>query len=73
MIFQTGFFPEENPTQKHANSLGQRRNGQKNSKCVHRFVFLTGHSQHFETEYKITVVDKTLVSNIPKIPEIKEI
>ena len=32
-------FPEENPTQKLANSLGPRRNWQKNSKCVHIFFF----------------------------------
>ena len=60
-FFKAWFFPKENPTQKFANSLGPRKN----------LYFLTGNSQNFETEYKTTVVDKTLVSNIPKVQTTK--
>ena len=74
MIFlKLEFFPEENPTQKLTNSLGPRRNCQKKSKCVHRFAFLTRNSQSFETEYKITVVDKTLVSEMKELVFSKKI
>ena len=74
------FFPEKSPTQKLANSLGPRRNCQKNQAAFTDLYILTRNSQNFETEYKTTVgfeteykttvVDKTLVSNIPKIQTI---
>ena len=58
-------FPEENPTQKLANSLVPCRNWQKNS--FTDLSFLARNSQSFEKDYKITIKDKTFISNIPKI------
>ena len=69
-FFKLIFFPEENPTRKLANSLGPRRNSQNNQSAFTYFYFLTGNSQKFETKYKMTVIDKTLLSSIPKIQAI---
>ena len=60
----------ENPTQKLADSLGPTRNCQNNQSAFTDLYFLIGNNQNFETEYKITVVDTTLVSNVPKIQTI---
>ena len=61
------FFPEKNPAQTLENSLGQCRSCQKFQGALTDLYFLTGNSQNFETEHKITVVDKTLLSNIAKL------
>ena len=61
------FFPEENPTQNLQIHWDRVEIVKKFLMCIHTFVFLTINSQNFETEYKKTAVDKTLVSNIPKI------
>ena len=50
--------------------MGPRRNCQKNQSAFTGLYFLTRNSQNFEKEHIITVVDKTLVSNIPKIQAI---
>ena len=60
-------FPEENPTQKLTNSLGPRRNWQKNQSTFTDLSFLARNSQNFEKYYKIVVVDKTSISNKPKM------
>ena len=59
--------PEENPTLKLANSFGPRRNWQKNESAFTDLSFLVRNSQNIEKDYKTTVVDKTLKSNITKI------
>ena len=53
-------FPEENPAQKLANSLGPHRNWQKIQSAFRDLSFLARNSQNFEK-------DETLISNIPKI------
>ena len=62
------FFPEENPT-KNLNIQWGRVEIVKKFKVGSQFYFLKGNSQNFEIEYKVTVVDKTLVSNISKFRE----
>ena len=52
--------------------MGPHRNWQKNQSTFTDLYFVTGNSHNFEKEYKITVVDKTLVNNtgISKTQEI---
>ena len=60
-------FVEENPTQKLANSLGPRRNWQKNQSVFTDLPFLARNGQNFEKNYNITFIDKLSNSNILKI------
>ena len=61
------FLKLENLTQKLANSLGPPRNWQKIQSAFTDLSFLARNSETFEKDYKITVVEKTSISNIPKI------
>ena len=68
-------FPEENPTQKPANSLEPRRNWQKISKMRSQiWLFWPEIVKIFEKDHKITVVDIVTYQKFSKFRnEMKEL